>query len=101
MTDPAKDPQIVLAALARSHPVLELGTLDLCFLAALHLQAEGAALSAFSEEKLCEVFEQACALVEPRADNLKRRATHSIQRLRDQKLLARVDGAGVDRKSVV
>lgn len=97
MTEPAKDPQLVLAALARSHPVLELGTLDLCFLAALHLQAEGAALSAFTEEKLGEVFEQACALVEPRADNLKRRATHTIQRLRDQKLLARVDGAGVLR----
>jgi chromosome partition protein MukF len=97
MTDPAKDPQIVLAALARSHPVLELGTLDVCFLAALHLQAEGAALSAFSEDKLSEVFEQVCALVEPRADNPRRRATHAIQRLRDQKLLARVDGAGVLR----
>jgi len=97
MTDPAKDPRIILAALARSHPVLELGTLDLCFLAALHLQAEGAALSAFNEEKLSEVFEQVCALIEPRADNPRRRATHAIQRLRDQKLLARVDGAGVLR----
>ncbi|MEI9939809.1 MAG: condensin subunit MukF [Pseudomonadota bacterium] len=97
MTDPAKDPQIVLAALARSHPVLELGTLDLCFLAALHLQADGAALSAFTEEQLSLVFEQVCALLEPRADNLRRRATHAIQRLRDQKLLARVDGAGVLR----
>lgn len=97
MTEPAQDPQLVLAALARSHPVLDLGTLDLCFLAALHLQAEGSALSAFSEEKLCEIFEQACVLVEPRAENLRRRATHTIQRLRDQKLLARVDGAGVLR----
>ena len=97
MTEPAKDPQLVLAALARSHPVIELGTLDLCFLAALHLQAEGAVISAFSEEKLSELFEQACALVEPYAENLKRRATHTIQRLRDQKLLARVDGAGVLR----
>ncbi len=97
MTDLAKDPRLVLAALARSHPVLELGTLDLCFLAALHLQAEGGALAAFDEEKLSLVFEQVCALLEPRADNLRRRATHAIQRLRDQKLLARVDGAGVLR----
>ena len=97
MTDPAKDPRIVLAALARTHPVLELGTLELCFLAALHLRAEGAALSAFDEEKLSEVFEQVCALLEPRAEAVKRRATHAIQRLRDQKLLARVDGAGVLR----
>ena len=97
MTDQAKDPRIVLAALARSHPVLELGTLDLCFLAALHLRAEGAALSAFDEERLSEVFEQVCALLEPRAENLRRRATHAIQRLRDQKLLTRVDGAGLLR----
>jgi len=97
MTAPAKDPKLVLAALARSQPALELGTLDLCFLSALPLQAEGAALSAFNEEKLSEVFEQVCALLEPRADYVKRRATHAIQRLRDQKLLARVDGAGVLR----
>src|SRR6187402_1380273 len=97
MTDPAKDPWTVLAALARSHPALELGTLDLCFLAALHLQAEGAALSAFNEEKLCLVFEQVCALIEPRAEAVRRRATHAIQGVRDQKLLRRGEGAGVLR----
>ena len=97
MTDPTRDPQLLLAALARHHPALELGTVDLCFLAALHLQADGAALAAFNEQRLIEVFEQVCPLVEPRAENLRRRATHAIQRLRDQKLLARVDGAGVLR----
>src|SRR6187402_3981941 len=97
MTDPARDPRIVLAALARTHPVLELATLDLCFLAALHLRAEGAALAAFHESQLSDVFEQVCALLEPRAEHLRRRATHAIQRLRDQKLLARVDGAGILR----
>jgi chromosome partition protein MukF len=97
MTDPARDPRLLLAALARNHPVLELGTVDLCFLAALQLEADGAALAAFNEQRLIEVFEQVCALVEPRAENLRRRATHSIQRLRDQKLLARVDGAGILR----
>lgn len=96
-TEQPKDPRLVLAALARTRPTLELGTLDLCFLAALHLQAEGAALSAFNESKLIEVFEQVCTLLEPRAESLRRRATFSIQRLRDQKLLARVDGAGVLR----
>ncbi|MEO8904558.1 MAG: condensin subunit MukF, partial [Polyangiaceae bacterium] len=95
MTDQAKDPRIVLSALARSRPVLELGTLDLLFLAALHLRADGAALASFDEEKLAEVFEQVSALLEPRAERLRRRATHTLQRLRDQKLLARVDGAGL------
>ena len=97
MTDQAKDPRIVLSALARSRPVLELGTLDLLFLAALHLRADGAALACFDEEKLAEVFEQVSALLEPRAERLRRRVTHTLQRLRDQKLLARVDGAGLLR----
>src|SRR5450432_3455121 len=97
MTDPAKDPTLVLTALARARPALELGTLDLLFMAALHLQADGAALASFDEQKLAEVFEQVHALLEPRAENLRRRATHAIQRLRDQKLLARVDGAGILR----
>ena len=97
MTDQAKDPRIVLSALARSRPVLELGTLDLLFLAALHLRADGAALASFDEQKLAEVFEQVSALLEPLAEKLRRRATHAIQRLRDQKLLARVDGAGLLR----
>jgi chromosome partition protein MukF len=97
MTDQAKDPMLVLAALARARPALELGTLDLLFLVALHLRADGAALAAFDEQKLAEVFEQVSALLEPRAENLRRRATHALQRLRDQKLLARVDGAGVLR----
>lgn len=97
MTDPSRDPRLVLSALARSQPALDLGTLDVCFLAALHLHADGATLSAFGEEQLNEVFEQVCAVVEPRAEQLRRRATHTIQRLRDQKLLARVDGAGVLR----
>jgi chromosome partition protein MukF len=97
MTDPAKDPTLVLTALARARPALELGTLDLLFMAALHLQADGAALASFDEQKLAEVFEQVHALLEPRAENLRRRATHAIQRLRDQKLLTRVDGAGLLR----
>jgi chromosome partition protein MukF len=97
MTDPAKDPTVVLSALARNRPTLELAAIDLVFLAALHLRAEGAALASFDEERLAEVFEQASVLLEPRADNLRRRATHAIQRLRAQKLLARVDGAGLLR----
>jgi chromosome partition protein MukF len=97
LTEPAKDPRIVLSALAQSRPALDLGTLDVCFLAALHLRADGAALTSFDEAKLAEVFDLVSALVEPRAENLRRRATLTIQRLRDQKMLARVDGAGLLR----
>jgi chromosome partition protein MukF len=90
------DPNQVLAALARSGITLELKTLDLCFLAALHLRANGSALSAFTEEQLADVFDQACAAVASNAEP-ERRATHAIRRLREQRMLARVDGAGVLR----
>lgn len=76
---------------------LELSTLDLCFLVALHVRSEGASLSSFTEAQLEEVFAQASEVVQPEVDQLRRRATLAIQRLRDQRLLARVDGQGVVR----
>ncbi|HEY4104871.1 MAG TPA: condensin subunit MukF, partial [Polyangiaceae bacterium] len=97
MKEQADDPRSVLAALAQNRPKLELATLDLCLLAALHLRADGAALTSFGEEQLAEVFDSVCTLIEPGTENLRRRATHAIQRLRDQKMLARVDGAGLLR----
>jgi chromosome partition protein MukF len=92
-----QDPRFVVATLAETRPALELGTLDLCFLAALELRASGAALGSFQEEQLFEIFEQVSDIVEPDAEQPRRRATLAIQRLRDQKLLTRVDGAGVLR----
>ena len=78
MTDPAKDPRIVLAALARSHPVLELGTLDVCFLAALIFASRGRCnFRAFNEEKLSEVFEQVCARYSSRARKTRSGARHT------------------------
>src|SRR4029079_13453340 len=56
-----------------------------------------AGLTAFTEAQLEDVFAQASAAVQPEADQLRRRATHAIQRLRDQRMLARVDGQGVVR----
>lgn len=76
---------------------LELGTLDICFLVALHVRGDSAGLTAFTEAQLEDVFAQASAVATPDADQLRRRATHAIQRLRDQRLLARVDGQGVVR----
>jgi chromosome partition protein MukF len=87
----------VLAVIAERKLSLELGTLDICFLVALHVRGESAGLTAFTEAQLEDVFAQASAVVQPEADQLRRRATHAIQRLRDQRLLARVDGQGVVR----
>jgi chromosome partition protein MukF len=90
----ASDPNRLLLALADRRVSLEVGTLDLCFVALLYLRAQGGAASAFQEEQLIEIFEAVCELVEPVAEGRRKRATHAIQRLRDQRMLSRVDGAG-------
>jgi chromosome partition protein MukF len=93
----SRTPERALAAIAARKLSLELGTLDICFLVALHVRGEGAGLTAFSEVQLEDVFAQASAVVAPEAEQMRRRATHAIQRLRDQRMLARVDGQGVVR----
>lgn len=71
--------------------------MDLCFLAALHLRGTAAQLTAFDEDQLIDIFEQVCALDGAAPEAPKQRATPAIRRLRDQRLLARIDGAGVLR----
>lgn len=95
MTSP--DPNRILASLARDRVTLDLKTVDLCFLTGLYLRADKAALASFEEDALVDLFEQVCDVVEPGAENPRKRATHAIQRLREQRMLARVDGAGVVR----
>ena len=91
------DPRRLIAALARDRINLDLKTLDLCFLAGLYLRADRASLASFEEEVLIDMFEQTCEVVDPGAERPRKRATHAIQRLRDQRMLARVDGAGIVR----
>jgi chromosome partition protein MukF len=96
-TRASADPSRVIAALARDQVNLDLKTVDLCFLAGLYLRADKAALASFEEDVLVDMFEQVCDVVEPGAENPRKRATHAIQRLREQRMLARVDGAGIVR----
>jgi chromosome partition protein MukF len=94
------DPQQVLSSLAQRGVSVELQTLDLCFLAALHLRAQHASLASFPEDQLVDVFDQVIENVRRAAGadaGSGRRATHAIRRLREQRMLARVDGAGVLR----
>lgn len=93
----APDPSRVVASLARDQVNLDLKTVDLCFLAGLYLRADKASLASFEEDVLVDMFEQVCDVVEPGAENPRKRATHAIQRLREQRMLARVDGAGIVR----
>ncbi len=96
-TDDRPDPSRVIASLARDRVNLDLKTVDLCFLAGLYLKADKAALASFEEDALVDMFEQICDVVDPAAENPRKRATHAIQRLREQRMLARVDGAGIVR----
>jgi chromosome partition protein MukF len=89
-----------LAGLALRRPSLSLDTLDLGFLVALHLRAQHAASAAavsFGESALEDVFDQVCDALEPTAEQRKKRATYAIARMREQRLLSRVDGHGVVR----
>lgn len=97
MTSPRRELDQVIAAIADRKPAIDIGPVEICFLIALHVRAEGANLTSFTEQQLEDVFTQASAVVQPDADHVRRRATHAIQRLRDQRLLARVDGQGVVR----
>ena len=49
------------------------------------------------QEQLVDAFEQACNAVEPGLEQIRTRGNHAIRRLREQRLLTRVDGAGVLR----
>ena len=88
----AVDSAHLVASLHYSGAKLELKTIDLCFLAALYGRENDEGLTSIGDEDVVEVFAQVCELVEPDPDNVRRRATNAIQRLRDQKLLARIDG---------
>jgi chromosome partition protein MukF len=90
-------PEQTLAAFFEKRPTLELGTLDLCFVVTLQLEAHQHALPSFREEQLIDTFERVCAIVAPGTEQVAARATHTIRRLREQRLLTRVDGAGVAR----
>jgi chromosome partition protein MukF len=91
------DPSRVLTYLAREKPALELQTVDLCFAAALHLRATSTTSPAFQEDQLIDVFEQMLKTLGAGAEPSQKRATHAIRRLREQRILHRVDGAGVLR----
>lgn len=100
-TEPAPPPPSddpvgrALASIQGGRVALSLDTTDLCFLVALRARAERFGLPSFEEDMLVEIFEDRLEQTEPGAQNPRKRATHAIQRLRDQRLLARVDASGV------
>lgn len=96
LSDP---PTKLVAALYRRGVALDLPTIDICFMAALQLRAERSGLPAFREEQLLDVFDQVVTLTAglPGEGTTKKRATHVVRRLREQKLLVRVDGGGIVR----
>lgn len=97
MPPDSESPRRLLENLAGKSVSLSLNSLDICFLAALRLRARDGNLTSFGEERLNEAFRDVCGLTLSGSEGVARRATAAIQRLRDQRLLTRVDGAGVVR----
>lgn len=97
VTDSPNSHHALLVALRDRRPALDLSTLEICFLVALQQRAEERGLAAFGEQELSDVFERVAAVVSPEVEQIRSRATHAIRRLREQRLLVRVDGAGVRR----
>ena len=90
-----QDPHQILSGLAASKYAIDLKTLDLCFLTALKLQSDRELEYNFSERELIELFMLVCETLEPGGDNLRTRASHTLRRMREQRMLARVDGSGI------
>lgn len=100
-----------LQALHARAPSLQLGSADLCFLVALQLRAKATESATFAEDVLFDVHAETMKAItdtEPSGDEpgeandgggstLRVRATAALRRLRAQRLLIRVDGAGVRR----
>ncbi len=98
METPERDESLrVIASIHRDGIGLDVKPVDLCFLIALHARASQNNLTCFEEDVLLDVFEQVCEAVDSDGEPLRKRATHAIQRLREQRLLSRVDGAGIVR----
>lgn len=89
----ATDFHLVIASLQRSGAALDINTAQLCFLVALRARGEAAMIASFEQEELLDIYEQICEIIEPGAENPRKRATNAVQHLRDHRLLARVDGA--------
>lgn len=93
-----------IAFLAKEKPSLELSTTEICFLAALHQRASSSNAPSFREDELTDIFEQVAALLDADAKPSKserkssaNRAGHALRRMREQRVLTRVDAAGVLR----
>ena len=93
-----QDPYQILARLEVDKYAIDLKNLDICFLAALKLQADLKQKYNFSEDELIDMFVQVCDQLNPGGDNLRTRASHTLRRLHEQRMLARVDGAGIAEK---
>lgn len=91
------DLHCTIASLHQARTSLVLETADVCFLISLRERGDRLSLASFEEDLLVDAFLQVCELTDPGAENPRKRATHAIQRLREQRLLARVDGAGLIR----
>lgn len=87
----------IIGSLQQQRVAFHLDTTELCFLVTLRVTGDRKAVASFDEEFLYDQYAMVCETTEPDAQNVRKRATHALQKLREQRLLARVDGAGLVR----
>ena len=86
------DPHHIVATLSKSKASLMLSNIDLCCLVAVVMRGKREGLVTYSEELLLDVFEQVYEALEPGLERPRRSASYAVERLREQRMLARVDG---------
>lgn len=87
-----EDPHRVVATLSKSKASLMLSNTDLCCLVAVVMRGKREGLVTYSEEFLLDAFEQVCEALDPGLERPRHSASYAVERLREQRMLARVDG---------
>ena len=87
----------LLTRLRGAEVSLSLGTLAICHLVTLRFRAEAGGATAFTEDELLETMDEVHAFLDPDGDQSRLRATTALRHLREQRLITRIDGAGLTR----
>jgi chromosome partition protein MukF len=87
----------LLTRLHGSEVALSVGTFAVCHLVTLRFRGEAAGTSAFTEDELLETMAEVHAFLDPGGDHSRLRATTALRHLREQRLITRIDGAGLTR----
>jgi len=85
----------LVARIYRSGAILQVQSLEICFLVLVKKRTESVGMAALSEDELVDTILEVIHFVDEETDGARLRATTALRHLREQSLLTRVDGAGM------